>query len=72
MDGVSSELVPRAAQRRSYGSDLGYSTIVQSLPRTMKTDFLPGLVTAGVCNLCLAASLAEFLSAYPTFVIFFI
>ncbi|KAK4093951.1 hypothetical protein Purlil1_1442 [Purpureocillium lilacinum] len=26
----------------------------------------PGLVTAGVCNLCIAASLAEFLSAYPT------
>ena len=25
-----------------------------------------GLVSAGICNLCLAASLAEFLSAYPT------
>jgi choline transport protein len=25
-----------------------------------------GLVAAGICNLCLAASLAEFLSAYPT------
>lgn len=25
-----------------------------------------GLITAGICNLCLAASLAEFLSAYPT------
>lgn len=25
-----------------------------------------GLVTAGICNLALAASLAEFLSAYPT------
>ncbi|KAL9101454.1 MAG: hypothetical protein Q9163_003285 [Psora crenata] len=25
-----------------------------------------GLITAGLCNLCLAASLAEFLSAYPT------
>lgn len=25
-----------------------------------------GLMTAGVCNLCLAASLAEFLSAWPT------
>lgn len=25
-----------------------------------------GLVTAGICNLCMAASLAEFLSAYPT------
>lgn len=26
----------------------------------------PGLVTAGACNLCIASSLAEFLSAYPT------
>lgn len=25
-----------------------------------------GLVTAGICNLCMATSLAEFLSAYPT------
>ena len=25
-----------------------------------------GLVSAGICNLCLAVSLAEFLSAYPT------
>ncbi|BCR88846.1 uncharacterized protein ACHE_50044A [Aspergillus chevalieri] len=25
-----------------------------------------GLVTAGICNLCIAASLAEFLSAYPS------
>ena len=24
------------------------------------------VVTAGICNLCLASSLAEFLSAYPT------
>jgi hypothetical protein len=28
----------------------------------------PGLVTAGFCNLCIACSLAEFLSAYPTYV----
>jgi hypothetical protein len=27
-----------------------------------------GLITAGICNLCIAASLAEFLSAYPTLV----
>ncbi|KAJ3499698.1 hypothetical protein NLG97_g151 [Lecanicillium saksenae] len=27
---------------------------------------IQGLVTAGVCNLCIATSLAEFLSAYPT------
>lgn len=25
-----------------------------------------GLLTAGFCNLCIATSLAEFLSAYPT------
>ncbi|KAL2865743.1 GABA permease GabA [Aspergillus lucknowensis] len=25
-----------------------------------------GLITAGICNMCIAASLAEFLSAYPT------
>jgi len=30
------------------------------------TSVLWGLITAGICNLCLAASLAEFLSAYPT------
>jgi hypothetical protein len=29
---------------------------------------IPGLVTAGICNLCIASSLAEFLSAYPTLV----
>ncbi|KAM0445046.1 hypothetical protein ACHAO4_010026 [Trichoderma viride] len=30
------------------------------------TGVVWGLVTAGICNLCIAASLAEFLSAYPT------
>jgi hypothetical protein len=30
------------------------------------TSVIWGLVTAGICNLALAASLAEFLSAYPT------
>ena len=34
----------------------------------MLTRYNAGLITAGVCNLCMAASLAEFLSAYPTFV----
>jgi choline transport protein len=37
-----------------------------ALPSGGSTSVLWGLVTAGVCNLCLAASLAEFLSAYPT------
>jgi choline transport protein len=37
-----------------------------ALPSGGATSVLWGLVTAGVCNLCLAASLAEFLSAYPT------
>ncbi|KAI2787256.1 hypothetical protein POX_f07619 [Penicillium oxalicum] len=30
------------------------------------TSVIWGLVTAGLCNLCIASSLAEFLSAYPT------
>lgn len=37
-----------------------------ALPSGGPTSVLWGLVTAGVCNLCIAASLAEFLSAYPT------
>lgn len=37
-----------------------------SLSSGGSTSVLWGLVTAGVCNLSLAASLAEFLSAYPT------
>ncbi|KXT12562.1 hypothetical protein AC579_2094 [Pseudocercospora musae] len=37
-----------------------------SLPSGGATSVIWGLVTAGVFNLCLAASLAEFLSAYPT------
>ncbi|KAJ5692206.1 hypothetical protein N7462_001629 [Penicillium macrosclerotiorum] len=37
-----------------------------SLPSGGPASVVWGLVTAGVCNLCMAASLAEFLSAYPT------
>jgi amino acid transporter len=37
-----------------------------ALPSGGTTSVVWGLVTAGICNLCLAASLAEFLSAYPT------
>lgn len=37
-----------------------------ALPSGGSTSILWGLITAGICNLCLAASLAEFLSAYPT------
>ncbi|KAK9441778.1 amino acid permease [Metarhizium brunneum] len=37
-----------------------------SLTSGGSTSIIWGLVTAGVCNLCIAASLAEFLSAYPT------
>ncbi|KAF2799692.1 amino acid permease [Melanomma pulvis-pyrius CBS 109.77] len=37
-----------------------------ALPSGGSTSVVWGLVTAGICNLCLAASLAEFLSAYPT------
>ncbi|PWY86820.1 amino acid permease [Aspergillus heteromorphus CBS 117.55] len=37
-----------------------------SLPSGGSASVVWGLVTAGVCNLCIAVSLAEFLSAYPT------
>ncbi|KAF2216292.1 hypothetical protein CERZMDRAFT_64731 [Cercospora zeae-maydis SCOH1-5] len=37
-----------------------------ALPSGGPTSVIWGLVTAGFFNLCLAASLAEFLSAYPT------
>ena len=37
-----------------------------ALPSGGPTSVIWGLITAGVCNLCLAVSLAEFLSAYPT------
>ncbi|KAJ5766609.1 uncharacterized protein N7511_004225 [Penicillium nucicola] len=37
-----------------------------SLTSGGSTSVVWGLVTAGICNLCMATSLAEFLSAYPT------
>lgn len=37
-----------------------------ALPSGGPSAIIWGLVVAGFCNLCLAASLAEFLSAYPT------
>ncbi|GKZ28894.1 hypothetical protein AbraIFM66950_001518 [Aspergillus brasiliensis] len=37
-----------------------------SLPSGGCVSVIWGLITAGVCNLCMSASLAEFLSAYPT------
>jgi choline transport protein len=37
-----------------------------ALPSGGPTSVIWGLVTAGICNMALAASLAEFLSAYPT------
>ncbi|KAB8342943.1 hypothetical protein FH972_022539 [Carpinus fangiana] len=42
------------------------ASISLALPSGGPSAILWGLITAGVCNLCLAASLAEFLSAYPT------
>ncbi|OKL57582.1 hypothetical protein UA08_07277 [Talaromyces atroroseus] len=44
--------VAQSAVGREYKCRLGYLSL--------------GLVTAGFCNLCIAASLAEFLSTYPT------
>ncbi|GAB0138491.1 hypothetical protein EsDP_00006726 [Epichloe bromicola] len=37
-----------------------------SLASGGSTSIIWGLVTAGICNLCIASSLAEFLSAFPT------
>ncbi|MCJ1353349.1 MAG: hypothetical protein MMC33_003334 [Icmadophila ericetorum] len=37
-----------------------------ALPSGGSTSVVWGLITAGICNLCIAASMAEFLSAYPT------
>ncbi|CAK7206124.1 hypothetical protein SEUCBS139899_008908 [Sporothrix eucalyptigena] len=37
-----------------------------ALPSGGPSAVIWGLITAGICNLCLAASLAEFVSAYPT------
>ena len=37
-----------------------------ALPSGGPTSVIWGLITAGICNMCLATSLAEFLSAYPT------
>lgn len=37
-----------------------------ALPSGGPSAVLWGLITAGIFNLCLAASLAEFLAAYPT------
>ena len=37
-----------------------------ALPSGGSTSVIWGLVTAGICNECLALSLAEMLSAYPT------
>src|ERR1700761_5768520 len=42
------------------------ATLALALPSGGPIAVVWGLVTAGICNLSLAASLAEFLSAYPT------
>ncbi|KAI7224277.1 hypothetical protein D0864_12556 [Hortaea werneckii] len=42
------------------------SSLSVALPSGGPTSVIWGLVTAGICNLCLAASLAEFLSSFPT------
>ncbi|PFH61354.1 hypothetical protein XA68_17603 [Ophiocordyceps unilateralis] len=47
-----------------------WTAVSASLPVSLtsggSTSIVWGLFTAGLCNLCIAASLAEFLSAYPT------
>ncbi|KAI1088971.1 amino acid transporter [Rostrohypoxylon terebratum] len=42
------------------------ASISLALPSGGPSSVVWGLIVAGICNLCLAASLAEFLSAYPT------
>lgn len=42
------------------------ASISVALPSGGPSSVIWGLMVAGCCNLCLAASLAEFLSAYPT------
>jgi choline transport protein len=42
------------------------ASISLALPSGGASSVIWGLIVAGICNLCLAASLAEFLSAYPT------
>lgn len=42
------------------------ASITLALPSGGTSSVIWGLMVAGVCNLCLAASLAEFLSAFPT------
>ncbi len=42
------------------------ASIDLALPAGGTSSVILGLLVAGICNLCLAASLGEFLSAYPT------
>lgn len=42
------------------------ASISLALPSGGASSVIWGLIVAGICNMCLAASLAEFLSAYPT------
>ena len=42
------------------------AAITLALPSGGTSSVIWGLMLAGVCNLCLAASMAEFLSAFPT------
>ncbi|KIW04753.1 uncharacterized protein PV09_04479 [Verruconis gallopava] len=42
------------------------ASISLALPSGGPSAVIWGLIVSGICNLCLAASLAEFLSAYPT------
>ncbi|WFD45008.1 hypothetical protein MPSI1_003684 [Malassezia psittaci] len=69
---------PELSRNFSYLSMLGlafanldsWSTLSISIPLAIQsggpTAIIWGLVTAGIGNICLAMSLAEFLSAYPT------
>ncbi|KAL4993947.1 amino acid/polyamine transporter I [Aspergillus recurvatus] len=57
---------PVLARQFSTWALLGLAFAVLNLTSGGSTSVIWGLATAGVCNFCIAASLAEFLSAYPT------
>lgn len=78
MDGALGQSDNQLDVGRKYQCGLGcvvslsLSVSLLSIRLTVYTEahavfsFWTGVVTAGICNLSIAASLAEFLSAYPT------
>lgn len=63
LDGPLSQFIDQLDLWWEYECNLGF-VFLSALASLMLMR--EGLITAGTCNLCIAASLAEFLSAYPT------